>query len=83
MNKSRNITAVSKAVVCPFYKYHTRTSSHERYISCEGISKDTSVNLLFGTREELTEYRKCVCESLTCYSSCPIYRAVEATFRNK
>ena len=55
---------ISKNVLCPFYHKETQNK-----ISCEGVSKDSSLNVIFTSIEKRKNYEKrfCCADYKQCY----------------
>ena len=60
-------------IICPFYKA-TATQS----ISCEGITEDCIIKLLFASPEKRDLHRKIFCDNN--YKNCEIYRMLEKKY---
>lgn len=60
-------------ITCPFYK-----SMAQKSISCEGITDDCIIKLLFVSPEKRDLHRKIFCENR--YQNCEIYRVLEAKY---
>ena len=60
-------------IKCPFFRGHTHLE-----ISCEGITDDTSVKLMFQRKETriLHEDIFCMCR----YQNCELYRAINEKY---
>lgn len=56
-------------IMCPFFRSHER-----QVISCEGITEDSVVRLVFKTREARDRQERIFCGGA--YEKCEIYRAI-------
>ena len=60
-------------ILCPFYQSMT-----QKCISCEGITDDCTIKLLFTSPEKLNQQRKIFCENK--YKNCEIYTILEKKY---
>lgn len=56
-------------IMCPFFKNHDRQA-----VSCEGITEDSVVRIVFRTREARDRQERIFCGGA--YEKCEIYRAI-------
>ena len=58
-----------KSVVCPFYH---KTGTERIY--CEGTEDNNTINLVFGSRQEMFDYEQCFCDDMDFHKDCLIYQ---------
>lgn len=63
----------SRYVVCPFYR---RNESNR--ICCEGVGKDNTINLVFGSQPRMHDYIMHFCNSIENYNKCLICQMLES-----
>lgn len=64
---SKNGGRYDKYIVCPFYR-----GSDPYHISCEGVTKDTSIKVAFGDSNKTSMYKDAFCRSIDGYRRCRI-----------
>ena len=60
-------------IMCPFYK-----SMAQKSISCEGITEECIIKLLFTSPAKRDMHRKVFCDNR--YKNCELYRMLEAKY---
>lgn len=60
---------VSKYVVCPFYR---RNDTNR--ICCEGVNENNTLNIVFGTKQDVLNYEKHFCDSIELHKNCLVYQ---------
>lgn len=69
---------VDKYIVCPFYQKEERTKIH-----CEGIDKNTLIQLYFINKEFKMLHEKRYCMDLNNYTKCPLYTIIAKQYEGK
>jgi hypothetical protein len=67
-----------KSVVCPFYQ---RCESNR--ICCEGLTKDSTINLVFEDPNKKIEYKRNYCYRIGQYPKCPISEVLNRKYEAK
>lgn len=69
---------VSKYAVCPFYRRHD-----DNRICCEGVTRDSSVNLVFRSQIRMKRYTTIHCESMEGCKQCRVYGMLDGKYQEK
>ena len=66
---------VSKYAVCPYYRRHETNR-----ICCEGTSEKNTINIVFGSKQDLKDHEKAYCNAIYGYSKCRVCRMLDEKY---
>lgn len=68
---------VSKYAKCPYYRRHDTNR-----ICCEGTSDDNTINIVFGSKQDLKEYERAYCNDIFGCRDCPLHKMLDKKYED-